>query len=152
MRSVLVLTVAAALALGAAPAGASTTLHYFEKQTSFTYTPAGGKPTHDAPQGPVKVGDRIEITGDMYVGDHRHHAKRPAGTDHTICVFDAKVMPHCDAQAAFGGSMLLLSSSGGDGDFDSPITGGTGRFAGAKGSVHTHPIGDNADITIRLKH
>ncbi|MFG1708531.1 hypothetical protein ACFLIM_35560 [Nonomuraea sp. M3C6] len=161
MRSTRRFTVlgAAALALttvvlGVQPAGAAAkpkTLHYFEKPTGFTYIPAGGKPIHQPPSGPPKPGDRIEISGNLYKGDHKHHGDEVVGTDHTICVFNADLSAYCDAQAAFGGSMLLVHSSGGDGDFTSTITGGTGRFLNAKGTVRTHPVKDNADLTIRLK-
>lgn len=81
--------------------------------------PAGGRPTHSPPKGPVKLGDRIEPAGDLYAGDHKRHGGKPVGSDHTICVFDAQTQPHCDAQAAIGGSMLFISSQGGDGDFTS---------------------------------
>jgi hypothetical protein len=122
---------------------------YFEQQTSATYTPPGSR-TPSA--GPPQPGGRIELIGNLYQGDHLHHSKDLAGTDHTSCVFDSKTEPHCDAQAAFGGSMLLISSTGGDGDFDSPITGGTGRFTGATGNVHNHPVEgtDNSDLTITV--
>jgi hypothetical protein len=144
----------ATLALGIQPVSASSkpALHYFERPTSFTYIPAGGKPTHKPPSGPPKPGDRIEVTGNLYKGDHKHHSKKLAGTDHTICLFDSTLQPYCDTQAAFGGSLLLVHSTGGDGDFNSKITGGTGRFTGAKGTVHTHPVmgTDNSDITLHL--
>jgi hypothetical protein len=143
------------LALGVQSAGASTerTLRYYEKSTSFTYIPAGGKPTSKPPSGPPKPGDRIEVSGNLYKGDHKHHAKQVAGTDHTICLFDSGLRAYCDTQAAFGGSMLLVFSVGGDDDFDSKITGGTGRYTGAKGTVHTHSAGDSgtSDITIHLR-
>ncbi|GIH67159.1 hypothetical protein [Microbispora siamensis] len=154
MRSLIVAGVAGVLTLGlvgTASAESSTTLRYFEKQNQFTYTPAGGKPTHTPPNGPVKPGDRIELAGDLYAGDHKHHSRKPIGSDHTICVFDAQAKPHCDAQAAIGGSMLFISSQGGEGDFTSKITGGTGRFFGARGTVLTHPVNDNSDITVRLR-
>ncbi|MCW2938584.1 MAG: hypothetical protein JWN00_1569 [Actinomycetia bacterium] len=143
------------LALGVQPADAATkqTLHYYEKATGFTYIPAGGKPTHKPPSGPPKPGDRIEVTGNLYKGDHKHHATKASGTDHTICLFDSRLQTYCDAQAAFGGSMLLVFSTGGVGDFTSTITGGTGRFTKTKGTVHTHPIGDtgNSDLTLHLR-
>jgi hypothetical protein len=145
-----------ALALAAPPAsaaGKTQTLHYYEKATGFTYLPAGGKPTHQPPSGPPQPGDRIEVTGTLYQGNHQHHAKKAAGTDHTICLFGAGLSTYCDAQAAFGGSMILVFSEGGDGDFTSTITGGTGKFAKVKGTLRTHPIGDtgNSDVTLHLK-
>ena len=153
MRSLIVLGAAGILTLGLAgtASAAPTTLHYFEKQTQFTYTPAGGKPTHIPPHSPVKPGDRIELAGDLYTGDHKHHSKKPVGSDHTICVFDAHAQPHCDGQAAIGGSMLFIYSEGGEGDFTSKLTGGTGRFFNARGTVLTHPVNGNSDITVRLK-
>ena len=47
--------------------------------------------------------------------------------------------------------MILVFSTGGDGDFRGKITGGTGKFAGATGTFRNHPVKDNADITLYLK-
>jgi hypothetical protein len=161
MRSIRRFTALSALALGlttlalgvqsADAAAKKQTLHYFDKPVGFTYLPAGGKPTRKPPSGPPKAGDRIEITENLYKGNHTHHGKKVVGTAHTICLFDARVNAYCDGQAAFGGSMILVFSTGGDGDFNGKITGGTGRFAGAKGTFHNHPVKDNADITLYLK-
>lgn len=126
---------------------------YLERQTGLTYTPAGGEPTRSLPDGPPQPGSRIEITADLYQGDHLRHSDDVVGTTHTICVFDDQLGAHCDAQAAFGGSMLLVASTGGPGAFDSPVTGGTGQYLGATGTVHTEPVEgsqDSADVTITL--
>lgn len=144
--------VSAAPATAAATAGTGTA-HLLEVGTGFTYEPVGGKPTHLPPSGPPKTGDRIELTGDVYAGDHIHHSKRPIGTDHTICLVDATGNTFCDSQAAFGGAMLLLSGKGADGDFNTPITGGTGWLTGAGGYVHNHPVpnSESSDLTVHLR-
>jgi hypothetical protein len=75
------------------------------------------------------------------------------GTDHTICVFDAKLTTHCDAQVAFENSMILVSSvNSGDGDIISQVIGGTGRFAGATGTIRTHTVGEtnNSELTFNV--
>jgi hypothetical protein len=143
------------LALGVQPADAAAkkqTLHYFDKPVGFTYIPAGGKPTHKPPSGPPKAGDRIETTDNLYKGNHKHHGKKVVATAHTICLFDARFHVYCDSQVAVGSSMILaFSSAATEGDWNGKITGGTGRFARAKGMFHFHPVKDNADLTFYLK-
>jgi hypothetical protein len=124
---------------------------YYEELVTHIYTPPGGTPTTGDIGGPPAAGSRLELLANVFEGDHTKHGKTYVGTDHTICVFDAKLATHCDAQVAFDGSMLLVSSvSGGGGDIVAPVTGGTGRFAGAKGTVRSHTVGDsnNSELTL----
>jgi hypothetical protein len=123
---------------------------YYEELVTQIYTPPGGKPTTEGIGGPPVAGSRLELLGKVYEGDAAKHGTNYVGTDHTICVFDAKLTTHCDAQVAFDDSMLLASSvSGGEGDIVAPVTGGTGRFAGAKGTVRNHSLGEtnNSELT-----
>jgi hypothetical protein len=95
------------------------------------------------------AGDQLEITENAYKGSHRSHSKKVIVTSHTICVFKAaKGAPTCDGQSALGGNQLLLfhTPSGGA----SVVSGGTGRFAAATGTVAATQIGNtnNSDLVI----
>lgn len=60
--------------------------------------------------------------------------------------------PTCDVGLGLAAGMLLLSFTPGDGDtFTGVVTGGTGDYAHAKGTVLVHETGDGADATISLK-
>jgi hypothetical protein len=143
-----------ATAASAATAAAVKTIHYLEVPTSVTYIPLGGKPVRNPANVQPRSGDKIELTGNLFSGSHVSHSKNPVGTDHTLCTFTKKLTTVCEAQAALGGSMVIVTSNGGDGDgdFDSVVTNGTGRFLGVTGKVHTHPLANgDADLTLRLR-
>jgi hypothetical protein len=142
-------SIAAVPAASAAPS--SQTLHFLEKGTSATLETAAGKPITGNPSGPPMPGQKLELTGNLYKGSHAKHSKNPVGTDHTLCTFTKTLDTVCDAEAALGGSMIVITSKGGDGDFDSPVTGGTGRYLGVVGNVHNHPVSDQlADLTVTI--
>jgi hypothetical protein len=142
-----------ALAEGAArPAhagsGKTITFRLYSEIASLVHTRADGTVVPQASQAPA-VGDQLEITENAYRGTHQKHSKKVAATSHTICVFKmAKAAPICDGQTAVGGNQLLLfhTPSGGA----SVVSGGTGRFAGAIGTVASTQIGNtnNSDLVI----
>ncbi|WP_261564625.1 hypothetical protein [Frankia gtarii] len=144
-------TTPAASAVTAAAATTPFPTRYFDDQVDLIYTPPGGSPTHTM-TGPPAPGGRMELVENLYPGDHATHSGQLAGTNHTTCEFGADLNTHCTSRAIFGDSTLTSSSTGSESDFDSAITGGTGRFAGATGSIHVHTLGDtnDADITINL--
>jgi hypothetical protein len=134
-----------------AVAATSFPTHYFDDQVDLIYTPPSGSPTHTM-TGPPAPGGRMELIENLYAGDHTTHTGQIAGTNRTTCEFAANLDSHCTSKATFGDSTLDTSSTGSDSDFDATITNGTGRFAGATGSIHVHTLGEtnDADITINL--
>ncbi|MGF7237675.1 MAG: hypothetical protein ACQSGP_22340 [Frankia sp.] len=125
---------------------------YFDDQVDLVYTAPGGTPTREM-TGPPVPGARLELTENLYAGDHSNHAAPVAGTNRTVCAFDAQLESRCTSKATFGNSTLETSSTGSNSDFVATITGGTGRFAGATGTIHVHSLGDtnDADILLNLK-
>jgi hypothetical protein len=134
-------------------AGKTVVFRFYSVTASFTYTTAAGKVLAQPPKTPA-AGDRLDITDLDYKGDHTHHAKRWTVSDHTQCVFGATPgdAPTCYGQAAIGdGELLLFTTPGGPGGGGKTVvSGGTGRFAGATGTVEMSEIGDtnNADIVV----
>jgi hypothetical protein len=159
-----ILTVAVSLAcaatlalLVASSASAATTLHFFSKQVSSTLKGPDGQPL--SPNATPTVGDSFDSTDLLYVGTHKHHAKTWIASDHLVCTFTALTGPMngaatCDGQIAIGGSMLLAENAklifSTSPTVVVPITGGTGKFRGARGQVKSTNIGNtnNSDITI----
>jgi hypothetical protein len=147
-----------ALAIGAPAASAKTvTLHLFSRATSSTFVDAQG---HPRPAGtPPVVGDTFDNTGVDYVGNHKHHAARPDGSDHLRCTITgiSSTGPTvlCSGQIAIGGSMLLANDETftlSDTAPPTPINGGTGIYRRARGLITPTNIGNNTDFTIRLSY
>jgi hypothetical protein len=148
-----------ALALTAAPAGAATTLRFFEKAESQKFLDPSGNPISN-PNAPPAVGDQFIFTNRDYVGTRRHHAKHWTATDHLQCTI-TKVAANgasglCNGQIAIGGSMLLAENVTVDLSNQSttvvPINGGTGRFVHARGTARSvsPPKGNTAELTVVL--
>jgi hypothetical protein len=135
----------------AKPAHASTktiTFRLYSEVASLVLTRADGTVV-DQPAGPPAAGDQLEITENAFRGTHQSHSKKVVATSHTICVFrSATGAPSCDGQAAVGGNQLLLFRTRAGGD--TVVSGGTGRFAGATGTVASTEIGDtnNSDLVV----
>jgi hypothetical protein len=143
--------VVAALVPPPAPAGAAAQLRYYSKETSFQFLNAAGK-TISAPTGP---GDKFTSTDANYRGDHRRHAKRYTSTGHSICTLVDGTTAVCDLQIAIGGSMVLSRHATvtlGKRAVKVPVTGGTGRFGKARGSITIVKVSDkSSDMTIDLR-
>jgi hypothetical protein len=140
------------VAVGASAAAAkAVTLHFFSKQVYSRISDASGQPlpSNSAPA----VGDRFSFASNDYVGNHKHHAGRPTASDHVVCTLTSTSAGLCDGVIAIGGSMIL-----GDDfvlNFNSnittlKITGGTGRYRHAHGTVIAKSVGNNTDLTIKV--
>ncbi|HEY5197391.1 MAG TPA: hypothetical protein VIJ51_10240 [Solirubrobacteraceae bacterium] len=147
----------ASLALTTAPASAkTTTLHFFQKETSQTFTGPDGKSI--PPPGPSNlpvVGEQFISTDDDYVGDHKHHAKKATASDHLVCTLTTTTgMATCDGEIAIGGSMLLAENVALNLAQSPivPLTGGTGVYKHAHGTATTVSIGtsNNSDFTVKF--
>jgi hypothetical protein len=150
--------VSLALAIGAPMASAKTvTMHLFSRDTSSTFVDAQGHPV--APNAPPAVGDTFDNTGIDYVGNHKHHAAKPNGTDHLRCtitsISSTGPMVRCSGQIAIGGSMLLANDETLPLTASPPLTpinGGTGIYRHAHGLLIPAGIGKNTDFTIRVTY
>ena len=138
------------VAVGASAATAKpVTLHFFSKQVYSRLSNASGQPSNAAPA----VGDRFSFASDDYVGNHKHHAKQATASDHVVCTVTSTSAGLCDGVIAIGGAMIL-----GDDfvlDFNSntttiKITGGTGRYRHAHGTIIAKDVGNNTDLTIKV--
>ena len=140
------------VAVGASAAAAKTvTLHFFSKQVYSRISDQSGNPL--PPSSKPAVGDRFSFASNDYVGNHKHHGKRPTASDHVVCTLTSTSAGLCDGSIAVGGSMIL-----GDDfvlNFNSnittlKITGGTGRYRHAHGTVVAKSVGNNTDLTVKV--
>jgi hypothetical protein len=125
------------------------TLRLYEKTTDVRLTDATGK---EKPPGPPAAGDVLDVSGVLYAGNHRKHAKRPSGTDHTRCVFTAPDAGTCQGEVAIGGSLILVRSELGGNPFTAWW--GTGRFKGITGTGSTTSVSEesnDSDVVLRYR-
>jgi allene oxide cyclase len=121
-----------ALILPAVATAAATTLHLTEKQTFQHYVDKGAK--GESP------GDVRTFGGTVY----QNGAK--VGRDRIHCIVGAA----CDAQVWIRGGSLISTGFVAKGpNFTAKITGGTGKYAGARGTV-TVVGGPVTRYTVRL--
>jgi hypothetical protein len=145
----------AALGIAAIPATAAkkVELRFFSQLESVKITDASGNPVSGAP----KVGDVVSVSDRDFVGNHKRHAKRYTVTDHLVCTMTAAPLTGiCNGEFAIGGSMLLVEHATLDlvsSKLTFPITGGTGRYKGAKGTGVSTDVGsgDDSDTVIKLR-
>ena len=145
--------------LGPAASAKTATLHYFSKQTSSTIVTAQSQPL--APNTQPSLGDITDETGIDYVGNHKHHAKRAAASDHLRCTINSFTSDggaaRCDGQIAIGGSMLLANAAPftfADANAPTmvPISAGTGIYRHAHGRIVATTVGNNTDFVITVKY
>jgi hypothetical protein len=140
------------LVVGASAATAKTvTMHFFSKSVYSRISDASGRPL--PPSSSPAVGDRFSFASDDYRGDHRHHAKLASASDHVVCELISTTRGLCNGTIALGGAMILSDDF--VLDFNSKtvrarITGGTGRYQRAHGTVIAKSVGHNSDVTIKV--
>lgn len=144
-------TVAATGASAATPK--TVTMHFFSKLVYVRISDVNGRPL-PANFRPV-LGDRLSLAYDNYAGNHKHHAKRATASDHAVCILVSSSRAICDATLAIGGAMILvddyvLGVPTNKGTLTLKISGGTGRYRGARGTVSTSTAGDDLDLTIKV--
>lgn len=111
------------------------TVHYYQRNTGLKQTPTV-----------------IEFTDVDYVGTYARHDKTWSASDHFLCTFPSSSSdtPTCDGELAIGSSILLISGIGGQGTFSIPITGGSGNYLGAVGTVRVQDIGQGPDANLTV--
>ena len=150
---VVVLGALCALAILAASASAATTLHFYDKRLSNTFTDPSGQPIGNV-NTPPPPGSAVDITEIGYAGNSKHHATAPTASIHLACVVTTAPQAVCFGQVAIGGSMLLanqftVSLASGNPFSTVKINGGIGKFAHAHGTIHSTSAGkNNSNVTI----
>jgi hypothetical protein len=140
------------VAVGASAAAAqAVTLHFFSKGVYSRFSDASGKPL--GPKAPPAAGERISFADNYYVGNHKHHAKQATASDHINCTLTTSSSALCDGTIAIGGSMIVADDF--VLNFNSKITrvkitGGTGPYRHAHGTVIAKNVGPNTDVTIKV--
>jgi hypothetical protein len=139
-------------AVASAAAAKTVTLHFFSKQVYARISDPNGKPLPSNSQ--LAVGDRLSMASNDYVGNHKHHAKQATASDHVVCTLTSNSSALCDGTIAIGGSMILGDDFVLDFTSNAPttvnITGGTGSYRRARGTVVAKNVGNNADLTIKV--
>ncbi|MGA3221897.1 MAG: hypothetical protein ABSE77_23015 [Acidimicrobiales bacterium] len=136
---------------GPAAAGTVTTLQLYLVDQYNAMFRADGQPMSTSAQ-PV-AGDYLIAWNEDYLGNHLHHSKTSTGADDAVCTFTSPTEAICDQVVAMGGSLILMNHVKVDFASKTPvveITGGTGIFEGAHGSITVTPLPTtNTDIVIR---
>lgn len=147
----------AALGVGQAQAKDSS-FKFFGKGTSSGFTNALGVPLSGGAS--PAVGDELVNTDNLYPGTAKKHAKAYTGTAALVCVVTSAqpqgVTTNCVGVISFGANMILSQSeqifTQNSGPSNFPITGGTGIYLHAKGSVKTTGVGNtnNSNFTVKI--
>jgi hypothetical protein len=150
-----VASAAVALAAQASAANGPTTLHYLDISV-------GATPAFDAGTGEPRPGDRLYLRDALY---HWQGAKRGARAGHAeaTLTFMSSFGPGGGATGEITGQLFLAGGSiriggivhisDGPSRFELPVVGGTGRFAGARGSLLVRDLdaeGDRSAFVVRL--
>jgi hypothetical protein len=153
--STLLLGTLCAIAIPAGPAGAAT-LHLFAKTTYSTFTDPSGHPILGHVP-PPPAGSVLTNTGVDYLGSLKHHARSTSASTNIICFVTRAPMAKCYGQLAIGGSMLLANrftaNLAHSNPFASiPINAGTGKFAGAHGTIRTTTVGGGNSVNMTINY
>jgi hypothetical protein len=153
------LSVAAALAALAVPVGAAATpgpatLRLLDVSVSAT-------PAFDAGTGEPRPGDRVYLHDALYAWQGTKRGARAGRTEATLTFTSSFGRKGATGEVSGqlflrGGSIRvdgLVHVSEGPSDFELPVIGGTGRFAGARGVLHVRDLdadGNRSAMTVRL--
>ncbi len=152
IRIVIIAAVALACAAALWPAtgqaaGRTKTIKIFSQLQSMSVTHPDGTVVDHPPFPEMAPGDVLDVYSLDFIGTHKHHAKRFAGSEHLRCVFGTGE-PDCTSTVALGRSLLVFHGD--------KLVDGAGRFFGATGrvlSVKEVPGGNDAVAKIKLaKH
>ena len=137
--------------LTAAPA----TLHFFlHSQRQGLFGPDGKRGN---PNQPPAVGDYFTDSDIVYTGNHSRHPAARIGSAHLLCAVTAVAgnggAGVCDGLIDLGGSLLVADHQSVDLSGKSvklDITGGTGRYEGAQGTLTSADVGNTNDTDLTL--
>ncbi|MBF9069054.1 hypothetical protein [Streptacidiphilus fuscans] len=139
----------------ASGAMATTTWKFYSVSTESNLYTAGGQLITNPSTAPA-VGDSLVGTDNFYTGDHTNHSSDISATDHLFClVTKAPATATCSAEIATSQGMLVADNAQLNFASQAPtqtvkITGGTGAYQGAKGTVMVTSIGNtnNSDVVV----
>lgn len=133
--------VSGAVAAGAGASAGVASLRFYERPGPMhvvDHAPLGKKRT---------AGDVVLYANPVF---DRHGTR--VGTDQGICTMINATQSQCDATLALPkGQLVTHGLQGGKAAFEVAVVGGTGAYAGAKGTLTSHPFKDGgATILISL--
>jgi hypothetical protein len=124
-------------------AGRTKTIRIFSKEVSISVTHPDGTVVDHPPFPEMAPGDVLDVYSIDFYGNHKHHAKRWAGSEHLQCVFGTGE-PTCESHVALGRSLLVFKGN--------TLVDGTGRFQGATGRViSTKEVPGGTDAVAKIK-
>ena len=140
---------------GASGTTTPTTVNYYSVSTLSNLYTASGQPVANPSTAPA-IGDYVVSTDNDYTGSHTSHSAEVAATDHLYCLITkAPATATCSAQIATSTGMFLADNSvqnlAAQGQPQTyKITGGTGAYQGATGTVTVTPVSgsNNSDFTV----
>jgi hypothetical protein len=141
---------AAIAAVGATAVAAKTvTIHFFSKRVYTRISDASGRrlSSNFVPA----AGDHVSFASNDYSGDHNHHAKKATASNESVCTVISSSAVLCDGIFAIGGSMIIaddymLHFQKKPKPVTIKITGGTGRYRGARGTISAVLVGNSFDV------
>lgn len=145
----------AAVLVGAQPAFAkSATIHLYDQAVSTGAFGPTSQPLNDRAQ--PAAGDYIVSIGTDYSGTHNRHSKKPVGSSNLVCNLTSTTSGFCDGVIEVGSSMLLVDhvNLSLTGNAPLKVTGGTGQYRGARGTITASGVGntDNNDFTVKITY
>jgi hypothetical protein len=102
----------------------------------------------------IGVGKKGPTPGSLFVFSERlAQSGKPIGSDHIVCTFTGTwpvETDFCRALFTLPGGTIVAEGASARGPFTVAITGGTGRYAGARGVVHATPTknGETLDFVM----
>jgi hypothetical protein len=102
----------------------------------------------------IGVGKKGPTPGSLFVFSERlAQSGKPIGSDHIVCTFTGSwpvETDFCRALFTLPGGTIVAEGASARGPFTVAITGGTGRYAGARGVVHATPTknGETLDFVM----
>jgi hypothetical protein len=147
----------AAMAVSPTPGTIPVTISYYSVSTEMNMYTQNGQLITDPNATPV-VGDYFVGTDNDYVGTQANHSMDVAATDHLFClIVQAPADAVCSGQIAMGTSMIFADNAMQNFSSNSTsqtyrITGGTGAYQGAQGTVTSTEIGttNNSEFMITV--
>jgi hypothetical protein len=104
--------------------------------------------------GQVDMGKRGPTRGDTFLFSERLAlGGKAAGVDHVVCTFVGswpKETDFCRGLFQLPGGSLIAEGASARGPFTVAITGGTGSYAGARGTIHATPTKNGEILDIAL--